>query len=141
MDKITENLNKLSLPSTILIASLVLGGFYYATQVSKQNSIEKQQQIELQAQATNREADKAAADAAQAQKTADAQKQIAVQHYSQVKAECLAEENKSRTNLEDFLNNTCNLGSVDACLASDYAKALISNFTGPALQHCINRNL
>ena len=44
-----EKLNKLSLPATILIASIILGGFYYASQISKQNSIEKQQQIELQA--------------------------------------------------------------------------------------------
>lgn len=44
-----NKLNKLSLPVTILIASIVLGGFYYASQLSKQNSIEKQQQIELQA--------------------------------------------------------------------------------------------
>lgn len=48
MVKIIENLNKLSLPATILIASIVLGGFYFASQISKQLSIEKQQQIELQ---------------------------------------------------------------------------------------------
>ena len=42
-------LNRLSLPATILMASLVLGGFFYASQISKQKSIEKQQQIELQA--------------------------------------------------------------------------------------------
>ena len=47
MDKI----NKLSLPATILIASIILGGFYYATQLSKQNSIEKQQRIELRTKA------------------------------------------------------------------------------------------
>jgi hypothetical protein len=46
--KVLGGINKLSLPTTILIASMVLGGFYFATQVSKQNSIEKQQ-IELQA--------------------------------------------------------------------------------------------
>lgn len=46
-----EKLNKLSLPATILIASIVLGGFYFASQISKQNSIEKQQQIELRVQA------------------------------------------------------------------------------------------
>lgn len=43
-----ERLNKLSLPATILIASIVLGSFYFASQINKQNSIEKQQQIELQ---------------------------------------------------------------------------------------------
>ena len=43
-----EKLNKLSLPATILIASIVLGGFYYASQVNKQKSIEKQQQIDIE---------------------------------------------------------------------------------------------
>ena len=43
--------NKLVLPITILLASIVLGGFYYASQINKQKSIEKQQQLELQAKA------------------------------------------------------------------------------------------
>lgn len=43
-----EKLNKLSLPATIIIASLILGGVYYLTQVNKQKSIEKQQQIEIE---------------------------------------------------------------------------------------------
>lgn len=49
--KALKGINNLSLPATILIASVVLGGFYYASQVSKQNSIERQQRIELQAKA------------------------------------------------------------------------------------------
>ena len=44
MDKIMEKLNKLSLPATIIIASLILGGFFYAIQVNKQRSIESQQE-------------------------------------------------------------------------------------------------
>lgn len=48
MDKIMEKLNKLSLPAVILIASIILGGFYYATQLNKQQSIEKQQQIKIE---------------------------------------------------------------------------------------------
>ncbi|MDP1706447.1 MAG: hypothetical protein Q8L36_01340 [bacterium] len=55
MDKI----NKLSLPVVILIASIILGGFFYASQLSKQKSIEKQRQIELQAKT---EADQAKAE-------------------------------------------------------------------------------
>ena len=47
MDKV----NKLSLPVTILLAAIILGGFYYASETNKQKSIEKQQQIELQAKA------------------------------------------------------------------------------------------
>ncbi|PIR88826.1 MAG: hypothetical protein COU09_00140 [Candidatus Harrisonbacteria bacterium CG10_big_fil_rev_8_21_14_0_10_44_23] len=48
MDKILEKLNKLSLPAVILVASLILGGFFYASQVNKQRSIERQQQIKIE---------------------------------------------------------------------------------------------
>lgn len=47
MDKLLEKLNKLSLPAVILVASLILGGFFYASQVNKQRSIERQQQIKI----------------------------------------------------------------------------------------------
>lgn len=47
LDKIIKKLNKLSLPIVILIASLVIGGFYYASEVNKQRSIERQQEIKL----------------------------------------------------------------------------------------------
>jgi|SRR3989338_2971211 len=40
MDKI----HKLLLPVIILIASIVLGGFYYSVQIKKQKSIEQQQE-------------------------------------------------------------------------------------------------
>ena len=68
-----EKLNKLSLPATILIASIILGGFYYASQISKQNSIEKQQQIELQAKIDQENA--ATLEAQQKQEQADLQQQ------------------------------------------------------------------
>ena len=42
-----DKLNKLSLPATIVIASLIIGGFYFASQVNKQHSIERQQQIKI----------------------------------------------------------------------------------------------
>lgn len=41
-----EEVNKLSLPATILIASIILGGFYYMSEKNKQESIEKQQHAE-----------------------------------------------------------------------------------------------
>ena len=43
-----DKLNKLYLPATIIVASLILGGFFYASQVNKQQSIERQQEIKLQ---------------------------------------------------------------------------------------------
>jgi len=40
--------SKFVLPITILVASIILGGFSYASQVNKQNSIERQQAAKLQ---------------------------------------------------------------------------------------------
>ncbi len=40
--------NKLIFPTTIIIASIILGGSFYLVQVSKQRSIERQQQIEIE---------------------------------------------------------------------------------------------
>lgn len=48
IDKIIKKFNTLSLPIVILIASIVLGGFYYAGEVSKQKSIDRQQQFILE---------------------------------------------------------------------------------------------
>ena len=52
-----KKLNNLSLPATVLIASIILGGFYYASQISKQKSIEKQQFKELQAETEKQNTD------------------------------------------------------------------------------------
>lgn len=46
MEKLT--IDKLMVLVAILIASIVLGGFYYASQVSKQSSIERQQQVKIE---------------------------------------------------------------------------------------------
>lgn len=60
-----NKINKLSLPATILIASVILGGFYYATEVNKQRSIERQQEIKLEND-KRIEQEKASKDAAEA---------------------------------------------------------------------------
>ena len=39
---------RLILPISILFGCIVLGGFIYASQISKQNSIERQQEFKLQ---------------------------------------------------------------------------------------------
>ena len=39
--------HKLILPISILLGCIILGGFYYTSQVNKQQSIERQQQIKL----------------------------------------------------------------------------------------------
>lgn len=69
--------HKLVLPISILLGCIILGGFFYASQVNKQQSIERQQQIELQAKA---EADRLKINTDQAQqdaiKQAEANKQL-----------------------------------------------------------------
>lgn len=50
-----EKINKLSVPlilGTILIVSLILGGFYYASQARKRESIERQQAAEFRQKQT-----------------------------------------------------------------------------------------
>lgn len=46
---------KLILPISILLASIFLGGFFYASQISKQESIERQQWIGLQDEKSKQE--------------------------------------------------------------------------------------
>lgn len=48
MAKPLKKINKLSASSAIIISSIILGGFYLASQINKQNSIEKQQQVEIE---------------------------------------------------------------------------------------------
>lgn len=84
MNKIVEKLNKFSLPATILMASIILGGFYYASQVYKQKSIERQQQLEIeqekQAQATKKLKEKKAKE--EAEQALDACMAEAEEQYS-----------------------------------------------------------
>lgn len=58
-----KKINNISLPTTIIIASIILGGFYYVSQVNKQRSIERQQQIKIE-----QEKQEAKAEAEQEQK-------------------------------------------------------------------------
>lgn len=56
-DKDKSITQKLSLPIAIVLASIILGGFFYAVQVNKQNSIERQQELELQEERRQHEAE------------------------------------------------------------------------------------
>lgn len=40
--------NKLILPVAIVLGSIIIGGFFYAIQVNKQQSIERQQELKLE---------------------------------------------------------------------------------------------
>ena len=42
------NMKKITLPITILLASFILGGFYYTTEVKKQELLNKEYEIKLQ---------------------------------------------------------------------------------------------
>lgn len=42
--------NKIIIPGSILLASIILGGFYFFAQINKQNSIERQQYATLEAE-------------------------------------------------------------------------------------------
>ncbi len=87
MDKI----NQLTLPATILIASIILGGFYYFSEVSKEKSIERQQQIEIQAKT---EADKVKAEQNKTQQQIDLQAK-ANQEYIKLQANKVRQANLS----------------------------------------------
>ena len=90
MDKTT----KLAIPATIIIASLILGGFYYASQVNKQKSIERQQELKLQ---EDRRADETKAEKEHKE------------YVAKRKLECYAIYEKER----EQYSNTSNFGYVE----------------------------
>jgi len=90
MDKI----NKLTLPATIIISSLILGGFFYASQVNKQKSIEKQQQIKIEQERRGqldkelkKQEDKTKAEKALNTCIADAEEDYSNQWYGECKSQ------------------------------------------------------
>jgi len=85
------NKNKLILPISILLGCIILGGFFYVSQINKQRSIEKQQQIELQAKS---EQDKAKMEADKAQQNAIKQ---AEEINKQMLSDCLKKAEKEYT--------------------------------------------
>lgn len=118
--------HKLILPVSILLGCIILGGFYYASQINKQRSIERQQQIDLQAK-ENTEQDRFNQEKELIQQ-AEINKLTA--KYRQ---ECIVAEEKNRlalqTELDECTSETCmknikNLAStydlgnkfIDACI-------------------------
>lgn len=113
--------SKLILPISILLGCLILGGFIYASQLSKQKSIEKQQQIELQAKTEadkvkvdiNREKEKAESEADKAKDRQEAEKEKADTIFgNNLKCQTLLKDLKQRWNnvigiYYSDLQNTC----------------------------------
>lgn len=54
MENEEKKVKRSSLPIAILLASIVVGGFYYASQIKKQESIERQQQIKIEQERSSR---------------------------------------------------------------------------------------
>jgi hypothetical protein len=85
MDDLFQKINKIPLPITILLGCIILGGFYYATETSKEASIERQHQADLQAQELQKEQDAQAKQ--DAQSAANAQARLVASE----KADCVTQ--------------------------------------------------
>ncbi len=118
MDKAIEKLNKLSLPAVILMASIILGGFYYTSQLNKQRSIEKQQQVKIEQEKQERLAKELK------EQEAKEQAETRVQLNSQLLEICLSEADSSLENSFIALcrddkrisggdETTCSAGAID----------------------------
>ncbi len=97
---VIDKINKLALPATIIIASLILGGFIFATQIIKQQSTERQQQVKLQ---EDRRVEEAKAE------------QRHKEYIAKRKLECYNIYEKERKQY----NNVVNYGYVERCF--DYS--------------------
>jgi len=76
---------KLTLPITILLASFILGGFFFLTQVVKQRSIEEQQDVKLEnqkAESATRQSDSLLIEQCKAKAKTRAQQQREIEETS-----------------------------------------------------------
>jgi hypothetical protein len=108
MDKI----NKLSLPVTILIASIILGSFYYFSEINKQKSIERQQENKIADEKRiedNIYNQKAREDSQRnlCVETAESQAQASYRDYCTQRNYCTYKEGTYLTKQYDTYYNTC----------------------------------
>lgn len=130
-------MKKLILPITILSGCIILGGFIYTSQLNKQKSIEKQQQIDIQAKEDQQQIDLQAKDAELKAKI-EADQQIETNKLlAKYKEECVALEEK---------NSKVFQTTYDNC-TSDYCKESIEkfasqnsgiNFINPCVENKLN---
>lgn len=126
--------NKLILPISILLGCTILGGFFYATQINKQESIERQQQIDLQAKKEANqiklkfEEEKYKAEIAAGGKEQQKEIEQTIQHDEENKTEiyrkeCIKKREETITDFENFMDVCLNSGtSNDDCLNSPAGK-------------------
>lgn len=102
--------NKLVLPISILIASIILGGFFYATQINKQKSIERQQILK---QMEDRRIEEMRTEKERAENEAKVEQEKAKENFSNnLKCQILLKDLKQRWNnvvgiYYDEWQNTC----------------------------------
>jgi len=109
--------NKLVLPISILLGCIILGSFYYTSQLNKQQFIEKQQQIDLQAK---KEADQAKAEQDKAQQDAERARAAQIQSDANAKQNALLD---CMTRAHEAYVKAVTV----ACLAAGYSQADIDN--------------
>ena len=120
-----NKLNKLILPIVILGASIILGGFFYASQVNKQQSIERQQEIKLQ---DDRRAEEAKAG------------QVKKEYIAKRKGECYSLYEKEWNKWNNVKSNEYD-EEKDVCLiryATDFWKGKNCDDYFPNYLDCIN---
>ncbi len=115
-----DKFHKLYVPISILVGCLVLGGFYYATEASKEASVERQQQVELASQQAQQ-----AADLQAKQNALDAATEQSNLIASQ-KAECVA--NSERIAINMYENSSSCTGTYASADCTDGKTYLVPQF-------------
>lgn len=115
MDLNMEKLNKLSLPTTILLASVILGCFYLVAQIVKQKSLEKQQLVEIRAtqEAEKQESDRKAINQLSKMSCAEEAEERAINQYKESCTYDCKEGYYYTANYENYYNNCLRRKGLD----------------------------
>jgi nitrogen fixation-related uncharacterized protein len=113
--------NKLILPASIILSCIILGVFYYASEMSKLQFTEKQKQL-------------------------DRQEDINKENESKMESyrkECIAKKEENIKEYEDFLNTCTGKGgnSIDYCIGSPVGKMYTEEISEDFLESCISNRI
>lgn len=108
-----NHLKNINLPLSILLGCIILGGFYFGSVIIKQNSIENQQRMELNAQkeADQKKADSAALENLQQQQKEDAEKNAKAACVEEAKKNAIAQYDNSSFCTGDYPSDKCFMGT------------------------------